>query len=442
MRDLALALFMFGMIPFILTRPYVGLLLWTWLSYMNPYRLCYGFAATFPWNQIVAGVLLVSLVFSNEKKKIPLTAFTVLLFLFFVWTAVCTNLAVVPDEAWRQFWEFAKTLLMVFLTLMMVSDRRRMHWLVWTIVISLGFYGLKGGIFTLLHGGNYHVYGPANSFIANNNDMALALCVVMPLLRYLQLHEARKIVRIGLGIGMLCTGIAVLGTYSRGGLIGLFVVCVALFLKGRRRVAVIFAILVIGAAAYHFMPPQWTARMDTLHHASQTESAETRIQSWKFAANVAIHRPLTGGGFNDYLSAPLWQAYAPEGAVQRAVHSVFFRVLGEQGFPGLVLFVSMLLLSWHYCSRVRKMSKGSKDEKWAFDLASMMQVSLLAYAVTGLASTLTYYGLIYQLMALCALLKYQLSQPADQLAGRHPLLKRSVPTFGRPQAPHAASERV
>lgn len=438
MRDLALALFIFGLIPFVLMRPYVGLLLWTWLSYMNPYRLCYSFAATFPWNQIVAVATLVSLVFSKDKKRIPLSVFSILLFLFLVWTAVCTTFAAVPAAAWPQFEEFVKTIVMIFLTLMLVYDRERIHWLVWTVVISLGFYGLKGGVFTLLHGGNYHVYGPPNSFIANNNDMALALCVVLPLIRYLQLHEHRKIVRVGLGIGMLCTGVAVLGTYSRGGLIGLFVVAMALLLKGRRRIAVMLAVVVIGATAYHFMPPQWIERMDTLHHASQTDSAETRIQSWKFSANVAIHHPLTGGGFNNYLSPTLWQAYAPEGAVERAVHSVYFRVLGEQGFPGLVLFLSMLILSWYYCSSIRKASRHSQEKKWAYDLASMLQVSLLAYAVTGLASTLSYYGLIYQLMALCALLKHYLSQPVEQQAG-------SVGTrrmLDQSQAPHAASERA
>ncbi|CAM5364715.1 hypothetical protein RLIN73S_07098 [Rhodanobacter lindaniclasticus] len=87
------------------------------------------------------------------------------------------------------------------------------------------------------------------------------------------------------------------------------------------------------------MPPEWTARMDTLQDAKQTDSGETRIQSWKFAANVAIHRPLTGGGFDDYLSEPLWSAYAPEGSIQRAIHSIYFRTLGEHGFVGLLLFL-------------------------------------------------------------------------------------------------------
>lgn len=305
-------------------------------------------------------------------------------------------------------------MVMVFVTLMMVNTRQRMHWLVWMIVVSLGFYGVKGGVFTILGGGESHVLGPSGSFIADNNATALALCMTLPFMRYLQLHSTKKYIRLGLGLGMVLTGIAVLGTYSRGGLIGLVIIAGALFLKSRRRFAVVSAIVVVGLAAYHFMPPEWTARMQTLQEATQQSTAETRIQSWKFAANVAIHRPLVGGGFDDYENASLWQAYAPEGAKQRAIHSIYFRVLSEHGFPGLILFLGLLAASWRSCSRIRKQTREVPDQKWVFDLASMLQVALLAYAATGAFLPMTYFDLTYQLMALCGLLEIYLRQIAEE----------------------------
>src|SRR5574337_374906 len=160
MRDIALALFIFGLIPYVLTRPYVGLLVWSWIGYMNPHRLCYGFAYSFPWVQLVAIVTLVSLVFSKERKRIPMSAISVLLFLLLVWTGIASIFAVEPTAAWEKWQEFLKVLIMVFVTLMVVNNRQRMHRLVWVLVISLGFYGLKGGIFTILKGGDYHVFGP------------------------------------------------------------------------------------------------------------------------------------------------------------------------------------------------------------------------------------------------------------------------------------------
>lgn len=404
MRDIALALLIFGMLPFVLTRPYVGLLVWSWLGYMNPHRLCYGFAVSFPWVQMIAIATLASWLFSKESKKIPWSAVSVLLAVFLLWTGLTTFHAVVPDSAWATWQEFAKVLVMVFVTLILVNGRERMHWLVWMIVVSLGFYGVKGGLFTILRGGVNHVLGPPNSFIADNNALALALCMTLPLMRYLQLHSSWKLVRLGLALGMLLTGVAILGTYSRGGLIGLAVVAGALFLKSRRRLTVVLVIVAVGAIAYHFMPPEWTARMGTLQQARETSSGESRIQSWQFSANVAIHHPLLGGGFNVYESAPMWERYGPEDAIPRAVHSIYFRVLGEQAFPGLAIFLALLLVSWRNCSRVRTRTCDVPDMRWAFDMASMLQVSLVAFMAAGAFLPMSYFDLSYQLMALSAVL--------------------------------------
>lgn len=404
MRDIALALFIFGMLPYILMRPYVGLLLWSWLGYMNPNRLCYGFAVSFPWVQLIAIVTLASLVFSKENKRIPWSAVSVMLVMFLVWTGLTTLTAVVPDAAWNQWQEFAKVLVMVFVTLIMINNRQRMHGLVWMIVVSLAFYGVKGGLFTITHGGTNHVLGPPNSFIGDNNALALALCMTLPFMRYLQLHSPLRFVRIGLGFGMLFTGIGVLGTYSRGGLIGLAIVAGALFLKSRRRLAVVLVIIAVGTIGYRFMPPEWTARMGTLQQAKETSSGESRIQSWQFSANVAIHHPLLGGGFNVYQSASMWERYGPEGATPRAVHSIYFRLLGEQAFPGLALFLGLLLVSWRNCSRVRRLTRIIPEMRWAFDMASMLQVSLVAFMAAGAFLPMSYFDLSYQLMALSAVL--------------------------------------
>ncbi|HET8555187.1 MAG TPA: putative O-glycosylation ligase, exosortase A system-associated [Rhodanobacteraceae bacterium] len=431
MRDVALALFIFGLIPFMLTRPYIGLLVWSWLGYMNPNRLTFGFAYSFPWVELVAVVTMVGIVFSSERKRIPLSSVSLLLFLFIAWAGITTIFAVVPDFAFEKFMEFLKIMVMVFVTLMLVSSRERLHWLIWMIVVSLGFYGVKGGLFTVLHGGHYHVVGPRASFIADNNALALALAMTVPLMRYLQLHAARKWVRVGLGASMLLTGVAILGTYSRGGLVALVIVAGALFLKSRRRLAMVLAVLVVGFVAWSFMPAKWTARMNTLHHATTVNTARTRIQSWEFAANVAIHRPLRGGGFEIYRSIPMWRSYGPEGAKPRAIHSIYFRVLGEQGFVGLALFLGLLFSSWRKCSQVRKHARDNEALTWAFDLASMLQVCLVAFMVAGAFLPMPYFDLTYQLMAVAALLGGQVMEMmvAQTRATRSPV-RAGLPDSG------------
>jgi len=117
-----------------------------------------------------------------------------------------------------------------------------------------------------------------------------------------------------------------------------------------------------------------------------------------------LHRPLLGGGFNVYQSTPAWERYGPEDAIPRAVHSIYFRVLGEQGFLGLALFAALLFASWKNCSRVRKRSRNIPDMRWAFDMASMLQVSLVAFMAAGTFLPMSYFDLSFQLMALSAVL--------------------------------------
>ena len=242
--------------------------------------------------------------------------------------------------------------------------------------------------------------------------------MTIPLMRYLQLHTAKKIVRVGLGLAMLLSGVAILGTYSRGGLIALVVVAGALFIKSRRRVTIVAVALLVGFAALHFMPAQWTHRMDTLHHARETDSGETRIQSWEFATQVAIHHPVFAGGFEVYKDFGMWQRFGPAGAVPRAIHSIYFRILGEQGFIGLVLYLVLLFVSWHNCAKVRKRTRGDPERAWAFDLASMLQVTLVAFMTAGAFLPMPYFDLIWQLMALTALLSAWVVNPAGESQSR------------------------
>ena len=66
-----------------------------------------------------------------------------------------------------------------------MKDKIRLNCLVWVITVSVGYFGIKGGIFTILTGGNYKVWGPPQSNLEDNNALALAILMVIPLMIYL-----------------------------------------------------------------------------------------------------------------------------------------------------------------------------------------------------------------------------------------------------------------
>ena len=191
MRDIAVTAVVFGLLPFILWRPHIGILVWTWLGLMNPHRLCYTFAYNMPFAYIVAVTTLISLLLSREPKKMPWTRESVTILVLLAWMTVTTFFSVYPDLAWFKWQQMVKILLMIFVSLILMQSRERLDQLIWVIAMSLAFYGVKGGIFTILNGGAFRVNGPDGTFIAGNNEMGLALVMIIPLLRYLQLTTRR-----------------------------------------------------------------------------------------------------------------------------------------------------------------------------------------------------------------------------------------------------------
>ena len=401
MRDLLVTAIVFGVLPFIFRRPWIGILLWCWLAYMNPHRQTWGFAYDMPFDLITAIVTITAFVFSIEKKELILTRETILLLMFIGWMFFTTLFAFYPDPAWLQWNKVWKIQLMVFLTAMIIKERQHLHWMIWVIALSLGYYGVKGGIFTIVHGGQFRVQGPAGTFFAGNNEMALVLAMLVPLIRYLHLQEPRKWVRTGLASAMVLSGIAAIGSQSRGGLLAMAAMGTFLWLKSRQKMAIGFYIVLAVGAVHLIMPQSWYDRMYTIQTYQEDPSALGRINAWHTAFNVAKDR-VTGGGF-ELFRAPTFRQYAPEPFRVHDVHSIYFEVMGEHGFIGLAMFLLLALFTWLRANQVIRECKHDPARKWAADLAAMIQVSLVGYGVGGAFLGLAYFDLAYHMMIMLIL---------------------------------------
>lgn len=402
MRDYLVAGIVFGLLPFILARPHIGVLLWTWLGIMNPHRLGWGFANNLPLAAIAGGVTLVGFLFSKEPKRIPWAPATVFLVLFILWINVTTVFALAPELAHEQWSKVMKIQVMILLTLMLMYDRERLHGLVWAIVVSLGFYGVKGGIFTILNGGQFMVLGPEGSFISGNTEISLALTMVLPLMRYLQVMSENKWIRRGLVAAMLLTALAIIGSYSRGAFLAGGAMGMFLLFKSRRK-AMLTAVLVLAIPLMlSMMPDKWFGKMSTIETYQQDASAMGRINAWQFAINLTKDHPVMGGGLETF-TPELFRVYAPNPLFFQGPHSIYFSVLGEHGYVGLALFLSIGFAAWRAGSRVIRLSKDREDLLWARELASMTQVSLIGFAVGGAFLGLAYFDLFYLLVAILVL---------------------------------------
>ncbi|HEV2714876.1 MAG TPA: putative O-glycosylation ligase, exosortase A system-associated, partial [Terriglobales bacterium] len=326
---------------------------------------------------------------------------TIVLLIFTLFMCLTTIFSVYPQLAWQQMSKVSKIILMSYVTLMLMQSKERINLLVWVMTLSLAFYGVKGGIFTIVTGGQFHVRGPELSFISGDNNTALALIMTIPLLRYLQLISPNFWIRNGLTAAMGLSAVAAIGSQSRGALVGIICMASFLWVKSRNK----FFTWLLGAAAVivlvMVMPQQWYDRMATIGNYEQDASAVGRINSWHMAFNLAKDRPL-GAGFESFRDE-MFAIYAPEAGDVHDSHSIYFQVLGHHGFFGLFLFLLLAVMTWRSASWVIKYGRRNPEYRWAADLCAMIQVSLVGFATTGAFLGVAYFDLYYALIVVVVL---------------------------------------
>jgi len=411
MRDILVTLIVFASLPLILKNPATGVLMWVWISVMNPHTQGWGFATTFPFAFIIAVTTMLSLVMTPGRKTLPMTGFTWLLLCFVAWMNVTTLFAIFPDAAASQWGKVMKIMIMTLVTLMVIRDPGEIHKMIWVLVISVGFYGVKGGIFTLRSGGVDRVWGPEGTFIGGNNEIALALIMTIPLMLYLRRASGKRWIRHGMVAAMLLSGLAALGSYSRGALLAICAMLGFLWVKSSNKLVAGTLLAAAAPLFLLFMPDQWSNRMDTIGDYQEDESAMGRINAWNMAWNLARER-FFGGGYE--IAEPYTFAmYAPNPADVHAAHSIYFQVLGEHGFIGLALYLLLGLSTWRSAAWIVRRCRRQPTMAWAADLSAMIQCSMIGFAVGGAFLSLAYYDVPYYLMAVIVALRLYVQKNGD-----------------------------
>lgn len=436
---IVLAILFWG-ISKVFAHPYVGVYLWTWVSLMNPHKLTWGVLNHQPFAQIIAGVTVIGLVTGKQKKLNIWSPQTYSLLLLVIWVCFTTLFAVNPVGAISELDRFVKIQIFILLSLALISDKQKLDGFIWVITASIGFFGVKGGIFTILSGGGARVWGPDGSFIAGNNEIALAMLMVLPLMRYLQLQSTNPWIRRGLVAAMLLTAIAILGTQSRGALLGIIAIGAFFWWKSPYKMGSTVMVGVIAAVVFLFMPQSWWDRMNTIQNYEQDGSAQSRMNSWWVAFRMA-NDSITGGGANMFTPA-VFRKYAPNPDIVFDVHSIYFEMIGEQGWIGFFLFMMLAFLTWRSCSKMINAYKNQSDLKWVSDLAAMIQVGLIGYYVSGAFLGLAYFDLYYDLIAvtiIAAKLAQQAALQTSETGKNHTSLLPSEKNVASPRRPHAMS---
>ncbi len=404
--DVLLTLIVVGSLPLCVWRPWIGVLVFAWLGYMNPHRLMHGFAYSLPFAKLVAIATLLGLPLTKDRAAMPRTREVYLLLALWVTFLSSTLLtAIHPERARYELIQVSKILLMTAVTLVLFQDHRKLRLLLLVIALSIGYYGLTGGIWAVLTGGQQMLFGPPQSTIADNNGLAFALTIVLPLLIYLRYEERSPWLRHFLLVAFAGSIVAIVATYSRGSFLCLIVVLALLFLKTRLQDKGLVGAVLAAGLIVSLAPAQWYQRMATIPTAYHPgTSGGQRLKSGYVAYRLGLDHPVLGAGFRPF-GPEVYERYLRGYADYHDAHNHFLQVLAEHGFTGLVLFSGLVLSVLLSLRRTIRVTRDDPGRQWMYHYAHGIEVSVLAYVGGGVFINLPYFDLFYQLVAITIILQ-------------------------------------
>jgi len=407
MRGILVALLVLGWVPVILFKPQVGVLVWSWMSHMIPHSYTYNFARSFPFLVVIFFVTAIGMVLSKDKKSLPLHPIVIALIIYWVWVLFTTMMAMEESAigsggAWKKMIHVSKVYIFALLSVAVMQSPNRVKAFVWVMALSLGFIAIKGGLFVLMTGGGARVQG-AGGMMEDNNQLAMAMAMLMPIAFYLVQHPPLKIMKWPLVGASILVPLAAIGTQSRGGAVAVAAVVVMMLMKTKYKFKLVLAVSILGFGVWTFAPQDYKDRLATTQSATEDESFLGRVSMWKYAVNLADDNPVAGGGFNVFYVRRAAELYMPPGFRPRAPHSIYFEVIAEHGYVGLTLFLTLLLAGWYSGGTQAKRYRQYKETKWVGDLCGALQLSLVGFAVGGLTVNIATFDVFYHVLAIVAM---------------------------------------
>lgn len=384
-------------------RAWIGVMLWNWLSIMNPHRYTWGFAYSAPLAAIAAGATLLGLLFTKERRSPFLGAPVGWFFALTMWISLSWLMGMDVTGDYGQWTKVMKIYLMTFVALMLLHNRYHIMAFVWVSTASVIILAVKGGIFTVLSGGAHRVWGPPGSFIADNNEFALAVILAIPLMHFLQMQLAKPWMRHAVTVAILLSVASALGSHSRGAFLALGAMGLIFWWRSSRKGPIALMLVFVVLVLLPMMPDEWWERMGTIQTYEEDTSAMGRINAWYVAWDVAKDK-FFGAGMS-YQYPEIFMLYGRFETHARSAHSIYFQILGNHGFVGLFLFVTLWFSTFRTAGWLRKNGGKLPETRWVVSLGAMAQVCLLGYAVGGAFLSLAYFDLPYNVMVMVVLAK-------------------------------------
>jgi probable O-glycosylation ligase (exosortase A-associated) len=422
MLDIVLLAFIGYVMVLGLKRPFLWVLLYVYIDILAPQRIGYSLITSIPVSLIAFAAAFGGWLALDRKDGSRFTlrqGLMAALLLYCWWT---TGHADFPEDAQTKWdWVWKALLFAIFLPLTLTT-RARIEGLALILTLSVATIVIGTGMKTVLGGGGYsnlQFFVKDNSGIYESSTLATVAIGLIPMIWWIVRHgtifrQHWMVTGFAAALTFACLLVPI-GTEARTGLLCIAALGVLMLRYTERRFLFIAGAGVLGLTALPFLPQTYYDRMATIFEPSGDESASTRVAVWEWTLDYVKEKPL-GGGFDSYRSnsftyvMPVKTVEGNTTSVEyrevtdkaRAFHSSVFEVLGEQGWPGLAIWVSLHLLGLWQMERIQRRWRGREDEaeRWIAPFAAALQMGAVIYIVGALFQGIAYQPVMLMLVGL------------------------------------------
>lgn len=404
MRDIVILLFLLCCIGAALKRPWWGVLSLAIFSYLNPHAYAWGFVRSLPVYYILFLVVCFRTFFTKERQPIPndwrIKVF-ILLWFYFIFT---TTQAYYPKIAWQRFWFVTKIYIPFYFTWVLINTREKLYYLIVTIAASISIVAIKGGIFAILSGFSFRIYGPPATQFAENNAFAIAALMMVPLILMWHKETVNLLIKKATLYSIPIIYASAISSWSRGALLTMVILTLILIINSRQKYLAIP--LVFGGIFLlkDHLPEAWTGRMHTLESYDEDQSAMGRIEAWTDGWNHTLSHPFAGSGFDGWM----W-------VTNRDWHSSYVEMFSEHGFIAFGLWLSLILGTLLSLRNLTRITKNIEGMGWVYNYCFAIRNSLICYMIGTAFLGLSYWDLLYHLVFIAVLIK---KFAMEELAGK------------------------
>lgn len=298
--------------------------------------------------------------------------------------------AIVPAIHKTFVFDFTKLIIIIFVAYKMISTPKALHYVMWAYIIGASYIGYVAKLTGRDEYGRVEGIGMVDTGgDSNYTSAALAPAVVM-LMYYVWTGNNKVRLLCAVCGALLVNGLVLIN--SRGAFIGVvagaaFFLCYMLFSKyqrkGQRTAAL--AVIVVGLLGALSMTDRFFwERMSTMKNIEDgNASGSHRVEFWLASFNVMRDHP---GGVGVSGFEALSRAYLPESAFfdhdVKAVHSSWFQLMLEGGYPAPIFFALMLVGLYRLLGKTKKYLLESNLTNEYFHVL-VLEASCLSYMVAA-----------------------------------------------------------